>query len=124
MNIIIATLFLVFTSMMQMNGVEAANIRGADTTKINRRALTGLIGLDGCPKKKQDVVIGGSCGDQLKGYKAAMNCYYDGQGDLGNVRTYNNINDKSGKMDKTDSLPQENGSTNCVCANYVFTGCF
>jgi hypothetical protein len=126
MNVIIATLFLVFTSMMQMNGVDAANskLRGADTNrsrgKINRR----LVGLAGCPLKMKDVVTGGSCGDQLVAPNAAKNCYYDDQGDLGNVRTYNNIDYKSGKIGKSDSLPQEEGSTKCVCEDSVFTGCF
>jgi hypothetical protein len=60
--IIIATLFLVFTSMMQMNGVKAADnnnskLRGADSNKdrgkIPRSRHNRQLehGLNGCPKK-------------------------------------------------------------------------
>jgi hypothetical protein len=48
-----------------------------------------LVGQSGCPQKMEGIIKGGSCGDELAGTNLAKNCYYDGQGNLGNSRTFN-----------------------------------
>ena len=144
-TVIIAALFLVFTSsMMQMNGVEAAKnnsnnrkLRGADNNKVhgkipnrrnnNRRELVGA-GANGCHLKIDDVEIGGSCGDQLAGTNLAKGCFYDAQGDLVMEKIFNDssITYKNNKM-KTEGSPRPEGSTKCVCEKsdekYIWTDC-
>ena len=144
-TVIIAALFLVFTSsMMQMNGVEAAKnnsnsrkLRGADNNnnsnkvhgkipnrRNNRRELVGA-GANGCQLKIDDVEIGGSCGDQLAGTNLAKGCFYNSQGDLVSSNTFNNsdLTYKNGKTGKADSATPPPDSTKCVCEKSIWTSC-
>ena len=143
-TVIIAALFLVFTSsMMQMNGVEAAKnnsnnrkLRGADNNnsnkvhgkipnrRNNRRELVGA-GANGCQLKIDDVEIGGSCGDQLAGTNLAKGCFYNSQGSLVSSNTFNNsdLTYKNGKTGKADSATPPPDSTKCVCEKSIWTSC-